>query len=82
MSTLTHEALSAYGPEAGKLPEQFGNVSIEACTRVQLSENITFSSIFAGVVQISEDTLVYDRAGERVDTLELLSQIDSRKQGE
>ena len=43
---------------------------------LQLDEHRTFARIFDGSIQIEPQTVIFDRTGNRLDTAELLSQVE------
>lgn len=43
---------------------------------VQLSDDLTFRDIFEGEVPISKETIIFDRTGTRIDSAELLTQVE------
>jgi hypothetical protein len=45
---------------------------------VQLGDDLTFKDIFEGEVPISEETIIFDRTGARVDSAELLTQVEGK----
>ncbi len=44
---------------------------------IHLSSELGFADIFSGTVPVNSDTLIYDRSGIQLDTVELLNLIDT-----
>lgn len=83
MSNVTSEVLSRSAesiarPENLERIQRIGN-ALGVCSVVRLTRNLTFNDIFSGDVAIDEKSLIFDRHGERLDTIEILSQIEEQE---